>query len=149
MDECHRYCTSDSLFPWSWSIHMHYPQFMIMSAQNVPWLWFWGQDNLNHFFLISSIDFYLTFLQRQKSQNVFGHVIFLLVIMFHLFSWAHLERTCRSFWSINILIIHFCLLKCTLWGTSSRKGLWVHSRTADLQVVRVMCFALWNVLCCP
>ena len=123
-------------------IHMHYTQFMIMSVQNVPWIWFWGQNNLNQFFLISSTDFYLAFLPRQKSQNVFGHLNFLLVIVFHLFSWADLEGTCGLFWSVNILIIYFFLLNWTPWGKSSRKGLFVHSRSTNLQMT---CFAIWNV----
>ena len=35
------------------AIHLNYTQFMIVSVQNVSWIWFWSQSNLNHFLVRS------------------------------------------------------------------------------------------------
>ena len=45
----------------------------------------------------SEVGFYLDFIPRQKSPNVFGHLNFLLVIVYLVLSWADLERTCGLF----------------------------------------------------
>lgn len=136
LDECH---SCESFFRWPFIFIIH-----------SSWLWasrmYHGYDFEVKVILTTSwseVDFHLDFLPRQKSPNVFGHLNFLLVIVFHVFSWTDLERTCGLFWSVNILIIYFCLLKWTPWGRSSRNGQFVHSQSTKLQ--KMTCFARWNV----
>lgn len=115
-------CESFSRWPFIFIIHSSW----LWVSRMYHGCWFWSPVILTTSW--SEVDSYLDFLPRQKSPNVFGHLNFLLVIVFHVFSWTDLERTYGLFWSVNILIIYFCLLKWTPWGKSSRNGQFVHSQ---------------------
>jgi hypothetical protein len=104
--------------------------------------WPWLEVKMSWSAFLIDIIVFTCFSLRQISQNSFCPFNLFWVIAFYLLPQADLKRSHRLFWSINILIIHFCPWQWAPWGKSSRKQLFVPLQNTNLQM---MCCAIWNV----